>query len=114
MDAELFRPERWDENMPMNNNPTNAKWGYLPFQGGPRICLGSNYAIKSLRSAAWTDFRHTVDFALTEAAYTVFRILQRFPDITIPTGEKVELVGVEKQIITLVISIAEGCKVHIQ
>jgi hypothetical protein len=40
MDAELFRPERWDEKLPMNQDPTNAKWGYLPFNGGPRICLG--------------------------------------------------------------------------
>ncbi|OAL29465.1 hypothetical protein AYO20_09202 [Fonsecaea nubica] len=41
MDADLFRPERWDEDMPLNQDPTNAKWGYLPFNGGPRICLGS-------------------------------------------------------------------------
>ena len=41
MDAEIFRPERWDEDMPMNDDPTNAKWGYLPFNGGPRVCLGS-------------------------------------------------------------------------
>jgi len=43
MDAELFRPERWDEDMPLQRDPTNAKWGYLPFHGGPRICLGSEY-----------------------------------------------------------------------
>lgn len=43
MDAELFRPERWDEEMPLNLNETNSKWGYLPFNGGPRICLGSEY-----------------------------------------------------------------------
>ena len=41
MDAELFRPERWDEDLPMNQDPVNAKWGYLPFNGGPRTCLGS-------------------------------------------------------------------------
>jgi cytochrome P450 len=41
MDAELFRPERWDEDMPLGHNDTTAKWGYLPFNGGPRICLGS-------------------------------------------------------------------------
>lgn len=43
MDAEVFRPERWDEDMPLNQNETNAKWGYLPFNGGPRICLGSKW-----------------------------------------------------------------------
>lgn len=40
IDAELFRPERWNEEMPLKNNPTNLEWGYLPFYGGPRRCLG--------------------------------------------------------------------------
>jgi hypothetical protein len=53
------------------------------------------------------------DFALTEAAYIVYRILKRFPSVTLPKGEKLELVGTEKQKITLVISIAEGCKVQV-
>lgn len=43
MDAELFRPERWDEDMPLKRNPTDLKWGYLPFHGGPRMCLGSKH-----------------------------------------------------------------------
>lgn len=46
MDAELFRPERWDEDMPLNHDETNAKWGYLPFNGGPRICLGSKSSLQ--------------------------------------------------------------------
>jgi cytochrome P450 len=41
MDAEVFRPERWDEKMPLWDSQINAKWGYLPFNGGPRACLGS-------------------------------------------------------------------------
>ncbi|KAH4212502.1 hypothetical protein HBI26_064000 [Parastagonospora nodorum] len=94
MDAELFRPERWEEELPMQQDPTKAKWGYLPFHGGPRTCLG-------------------MDFALTEAAYVVVRLLQRFQSITLPAGEKVELVGVEKQDMTIVIAIKEGCKVEI-
>jgi cytochrome P450 len=40
-DAELFRPERWDEDMPMLKDATSQAWGYLPFNGGPRICIGS-------------------------------------------------------------------------
>jgi cytochrome P450 len=32
-DADQFRPERWAERHPKN-------WDYLPFNGGPRICLG--------------------------------------------------------------------------
>jgi len=56
-DAHLFRPERWSEGKIIGKG-----WEYLPFNGGPRICLGQQYA-------------------LTEAAYTVVRILQRFKGI---------------------------------
>ena len=71
LDAELFRPERWDEHMPLNDSAVNSKWGYLPFNGGPRIRLG-------------------MDFGMTEAAYTVVRFLQTFPTIRLPIVEKVE------------------------
>ena len=37
-------------------------WEYLPFNGGPRICLGQQYA-------------------LTEASYVTVRLLQEFKDI---------------------------------
>ncbi|USW56173.1 Putative cytochrome P450 [Septoria linicola] len=47
-----FVPERWD-------NWTPKSWSYIPFNGGPRICIGQQ-------------------FALTEMAYTVVRILQSF------------------------------------
>ncbi|EED16091.1 cytochrome P450 alkane hydroxylase, putative [Talaromyces stipitatus ATCC 10500] len=64
-DAEEFRPERWEEN-------GRHGWEYLPFNGGPRICLGQQYA-------------------LTEASYVLVRLLQRFdhvvneqPEITRP------------------------------
>jgi uncharacterized protein YaaQ len=54
-----------------------------------------------------------VDFALTEAAYVVVRLIQSFGNIKLPEGELVELVGVEKQVTTLVVSIKEGCKVKV-
>ena len=54
-----------------------------------------------------------MDFALTEAAYTVVRFLQRFETIKLPEGEKVALVGVEKQGMTLVIAPKEGVRVEI-
>ncbi|KAL1621697.1 hypothetical protein SLS56_009095 [Neofusicoccum ribis] len=47
-----FAPERWDSWTPKT-------WTYIPFNGGPRICIGQQ-------------------FALTEMAYTVVRLLQRF------------------------------------
>lgn len=31
-DADQFKPERWDTLRP--------SWEYLPFNGGPRICIG--------------------------------------------------------------------------
>lgn len=55
-----------------------------------------------------------VDFALTEAAYAIVRIFQRYPSIRLPEGEKMEQVGVEKQSMTLVLQITEGCKVELR
>jgi hypothetical protein len=55
-----------------------------------------------------------VDFALTEAAITVVRLIQRFPSILLPKGELVELTGVEKQTTTLVVSITNGCNVDVR
>ncbi|KAL2833685.1 cytochrome P450 [Aspergillus cavernicola] len=50
-DAEEFRPDRWADLRP--------GWEYLPFNGGPRICVGQQYA-------------------LTEAAYVTTRLAQRY------------------------------------
>ncbi|KAL8635483.1 MAG: hypothetical protein Q9228_007030 [Teloschistes exilis] len=53
-DAEVFKPERWEKLRP--------GWEYLPFNGGPRICIGQQ-------------------FALTEASYTTVRLMQEFREI---------------------------------
>jgi cytochrome P450 len=50
-DVEEFKPERWQGK--------RVGWEYLPFNGGPRICLGQQ-------------------FALTEAGYVVTRMMQKF------------------------------------
>ncbi|KAL8723367.1 MAG: hypothetical protein Q9181_007300 [Wetmoreana brouardii] len=59
-DAEEFRPERWlDEG---NKKGLRVGWEYLPFNGGPRICIGQQ-------------------FALTEVSYITVRLMQEFDRI---------------------------------
>ena len=50
-----FAPDRW-------NTWTPKSWSYVPFNGGPRICIGQQ-------------------FALTEMGYTLVRLLQRFETV---------------------------------
>ncbi len=52
-DADDFRPERWADDK------LRPGWGYLPFNGGPRICIGQQYA-------------------LLEVSYVVVRMAQEF------------------------------------
>ena len=51
-DADEFKPERWETWHPQ-------PWTYVPFNGGPRICLGQN-------------------FALTEMQYVIARLFQEY------------------------------------
>ncbi|KAF2197371.1 cytochrome P450 [Delitschia confertaspora ATCC 74209] len=89
-DAEEFRPERWEEE-----SMKDIGWAYLPFNGGPRVCLGQ-------------------DFAIAEAAYAIVRIIQMFPRVEVPEGEAGMKIGEEKQLLTLVVASAEGCKVSLK
>jgi len=50
--AEYFNPDRWATWQP-------RPWTYIPFNGGPRLCIGQQ-------------------FALTNMGYTIVRLLQRF------------------------------------
>ncbi|KAJ4365438.1 hypothetical protein N0V95_000489 [Ascochyta clinopodiicola] len=52
-DASTFRPERWLEP------GFRPGWAFVPFSGGPRVCIGQN-------------------FALTETMYVVVRLIQGF------------------------------------
>ncbi|KAK8090594.1 hypothetical protein PG994_000099 [Apiospora phragmitis] len=54
-DADEFVPERWEKRRP-------GLFHYVPFNGGPRICIGQQ-------------------FALTEAGFVVVRLLQEFDAI---------------------------------
>ena len=55
-----------------------------------------------------------MDFALTEAAYTVVRFFEKFETIQLPEGTPVRLTGTEKQSMTLVLYSTEGCKVELR
>ena len=72
-DAEEFKPERWETLRP--------GWEYLPFNGGPRICIGRmhNAPPKSVRKGD-ADLK-TEQFALMEASYTTIRLMQEFKNI---------------------------------
>jgi cytochrome P450 len=59
-DPLLWVPERWE-----NWNPKS--WQLIPFSGGPRICIGQN-------------------FAVMEMGYTLVRVLQTFDRIVDYTG----------------------------
>ncbi|KAJ9644295.1 hypothetical protein H2204_001646 [Knufia peltigerae] len=56
-DAEEFRPERWEDGKLLRPH-----WGFLPFSGGPRVCVGQQYA-------------------LTEASYVLVRMVQKLAAI---------------------------------
>jgi cytochrome P450 len=53
-DAEEFRPERWED--------LRTGWDYIPFHGGPRICLGQQ-------------------FALSQMAYLLYKFFSAIPEI---------------------------------
>ncbi|WPH00524.1 Hypothetical protein R9X50_00335300 [Acrodontium crateriforme] len=81
-DADQFKPERFQGRRP--------GWEFLPFNGGPRICIGQQ-------------------FALTEAAYVIVRLLQRFDRID-ATGQEVEEVVTSN----LTLTSAPGKNVHLR
>lgn len=138
-DAEEFRPERWeDKDLPLNRDEINAAWGYLPFNGGPRVCLGrkpfsfpimtSNHDVQT-----WRLIHIGIqieDFGLTEASYAVVRILQTFPNIEAGQFKRpqsqtwlgysshhshgIQKEAKERQKMTLVMSLTDGCPVRFE
>jgi cytochrome P450 len=88
-DADIFRPERWEDGQ-----LKEIGWGWLPFNDGPRVCLGK-------------------DLALMEASLGIARIIQAFPNIQLPPGQVRGKLGTEKHALTLVLAPADGCKVQL-
>jgi cytochrome P450 len=87
-DADVFDPTRWLENE-HPSAPLRPGWGYLPFSGGPRICVGQQ-------------------FALTEASYVVVRLLQAFKEIESRDDEP------WREKLTIVCQGLGGCKVGLR
>ena len=56
----------------------------------------------------------TEQFALSNASYTIARLLKAFPDITLPAGTLVPELGTEKQILGLTLSSEDGCLVQLR
>lgn len=80
-DALEFKPERWENLRP--------GWAYLPFNGGPRVCIGQQ-------------------FALTEAGYTIVRILQEFEGLESRDPEPFQ------ELLTLTLASNNGTKVALK
>ncbi|ETN40159.1 uncharacterized protein HMPREF1541_04435 [Cyphellophora europaea CBS 101466] len=77
-DAHEFKPERWESIRP--------GWEYLPFNGGPRICVGQQYA-------------------LLEAGYVTVRLMQAFKRME--SRDEREW----REWMTITLSSGVGCKV---
>ncbi|KAK1498277.1 cytochrome P450 [Colletotrichum tamarilloi] len=91
-DACVYRPSRWEDGDLIRKAGLG---GFLDFHGGPRVCLGKDYAIM-------------------ESSYAIVKILQRFPNIRVPPGVPNEPVGGEKQNLGIVLTSAEGTKVLLE
>jgi cytochrome P450 len=87
-DALDYRPERWQ-----SDRLHGISHAYIPFGAGARACLGR-------------------EFAMLETTYMIARMVQRFPFITVPDGETLGI-GKEKQLLTLVVTSAEGCRLRL-
>ncbi|KAH7354752.1 cytochrome P450 alkane hydroxylase-like protein [Rhexocercosporidium sp. MPI-PUGE-AT-0058] len=78
-DADVFRPGRWEGR--------KLGWEMIAFSGGPRICLGQQYA-------------------LNEASFVIVRVLQRFDKI-----EALDMTRPLKKGITITLQPGDGVKV---
>lgn len=52
-DVDEFKPERWETWQP-------KPWQFVPFNGGPRLCIGQQYALTEM-GYFWTRFFQKVE-----------------------------------------------------
>ncbi|KAI0196921.1 cytochrome P450 52E2 [Astrocystis sublimbata] len=80
VDADEFRPERWED--------LRVTLEYIPFNAGPRICIGQQ-------------------FALTQMALITFRLVQAFKTIESPDNRPLT------QVLGINTSMLHGCPVRV-
>ena len=88
-DAEQFVPERWE-----GDQLGGVGYGYLPFNAGPRTCMGQ-------------------DRAMFEISYTVARFIQRYPSIAVADDCEMLTIGKERQALNLALFCEDGCRVKL-
>jgi cytochrome P450 len=81
----VFNPDRWYTWQPKH-------WTFIPFNGGPRICIGQQ-------------------FALTEMGYTIVRLLQRFDRLESFMPEVINGDGQPTLMAEIVLQPGDGVKV---
>ena len=75
-DAATWNPDRWATARP-------GAWDYLPFSGGPRVCVGRKYTPAPSHGTGSRKSAYTIieQYALTEAGYVTARMVQTFPKL---------------------------------
>ena len=88
-DADEFKPERWLDTVDEQGREVKGVrpgWAYLPFNGGPRVCIGQQ-------------------FALLQASYVTIRLMQSIASLESRDPEP------WKEKVTLTATGMNGCKV---
>lgn len=107
-DADDFRPERWGQE-----ELRKVGWGWLPFNGGARVCLGRKL-FPPTQLVPWgiaflTDTAEQM--ALTHASYFVTRMLQSYSDIV---PQNIEEARDIKYVTTAVMACGRGVPVKLR